>query len=100
VTNQFVELTRVDADQSGTAVIVNLGNVAWIEPSDNGTSRLIFAVGMPRERANSAPLSMLVRETADEIALLAGVVRKTDGEAIAQAWIDQSARRERQDEDE
>jgi hypothetical protein len=43
---------------------------------------------------------MLVRETADEIALLAGVVRKTDGEAIAQAWIDQSARRERQDEDE
>jgi hypothetical protein len=98
VANQFVELTRIDADLNGTSVVVNLGNVAWIEPGDGGTSRIVFAVGLPRERANGAPLSMLVRESNDEIALLAGVVRKTDGEAIAQAWIDQSARRELHDE--
>ena len=97
--NQFVELTRVDANQNGTSVIVNLSTVAWVEPSDSDTSRIVFALVLPRERADGAPLSMLVRETTDEIALLAGVVRRTDVEAIAQAWKDQTARRGRDDED-
>jgi hypothetical protein len=34
-----------------------------------------------------------VRETIEDIALLASVIRKTDREAIAQAWADQSSRR-------
>src|SRR4051812_17841564 len=90
----FIELTRVDADAHGASVLVNLGNVAWIEPDADGTSRIVFAVGLPYERANGVPLSIVVRESAEEIAMLVGVVRKTDREAIAQAWVDQRSRRE------
>jgi hypothetical protein len=93
VANHFVELTRVDAGLPGVAVVVNLNNVAWIESSDDGTTRIVFAVGLPRERANGSPLSLLVRESMEEIGLLTGVLRKTDRDAIAQAWVDQTARR-------
>jgi hypothetical protein len=89
----FVELTRVDPEPRGTPVLINLGNVAWIEPNAGGTSRIVFAVGLPCERANGVPLTIVVRESAEEIALLAGVVQKTDREAIAQAWVDQRGRR-------
>ena len=97
--DSFIELTRVDAEENGTSVIVNLGNVAWIEPATEGTSRIVFAVGLPYERANGMPLALLVRENVQEITLLAGVVRKTDREAIAQAWVDQRGRRGMSDED-
>ena len=91
---QFIELTRVDAEGHGESLLVNLGNVAWIEPGADGASRIVFAVGLPYERANGVPLSILVRESAEDIAQLAGVVRKTDRDAIAQAWVDQRSRRE------
>ncbi|HZO32920.1 MAG TPA: hypothetical protein VFH48_43815 [Chloroflexota bacterium] len=91
--DSFIELTRVDAEPGGTPVLINLGNVAWIEPDVDGTSRIVFAVGLPYERANGVPLSIVVRESAQEIGLLAGVVRKADREAIAQAWVDQRGRR-------
>lgn len=97
--DSFIELTRVDAEANGTSVIVNLGNVAWIEPATEGTSRIVFAVGLPYERANGMPLALVVRENVQEITLLAGVVRKTDREAIAQAWVDQRGRRGMSDED-
>ena len=97
--DSFIELTRVDAEENGTSVIVNLGNVAWIEPATEGTSRIVFAVGLPYERANGMPLALVVRENVQEITLLAGVVRKTDREAIAQAWVDQRGRRGMSDED-
>src|SRR5215211_573020 len=95
----FIELTRVDVERHGTTVLVNLDNVAWIEPGADGTSRIVFAVGLPYERANGVPLAIVVRESPAEIGLLSGVVRKTDREAIAQAWVDQSARRELSDEE-
>jgi len=95
----FVELTRINAETGGTPVLVNLGNVAWIEADEQGMSRIVFAVGLPYERANGAPLTLVVREGPGEIALLAGVVQKTDGDAIAQAWIDQRGRRGVSDED-
>ena len=74
-------------------MLVNLDNVAWIESTTDGTSRIVFAVGLPYERANGVPLTLVVRESAQEIALMAGVVRKTDRDAIAQAWVDQRGRR-------
>jgi hypothetical protein len=91
--DSFIELTRIDAEPREVAVLVNLANVAWIEAEASGASRIVFAVGLPYERANGVPLSIVVRESADEIALLAGVVRKTDRDAIAQAWVDQRGRR-------
>ena len=94
----FVELTRIDAEPRGTAILVNLGNVAWIEPDASGSSRIVFAVGLPYERANGLPLAIVVRESAAEIAALAGPVGKTDHEAIAQAWVDQRSRRGMDDE--
>ena len=96
----FIELTRVDAESHGTSVLVNLGNVAWIERDADGASRVVFAVGLPYERANGVPLSIVVRESTEEIMLLAGMVQKTDREAIAQAWMDQTARRGAPDQDE
>ncbi len=89
----FVELTRMDTEMHGTSVLVNLGNVAWIEADEQGMSRIVFAVGLPFERANGVPLTLVVREDPSEIALLAGVVQKSDHDAIAQAWIDQRGRR-------
>lgn len=89
----FVELTRVEAETAGVSVLVNLGNVAWIEPGANGTSRIVFAIGVPNERDGAGPLTILVRESAKEIAVLAGMVQQTDREAITQAWIDQRGRR-------
>lgn len=91
--NVFVELTRVEAGRRETAVLVNLDNVAWIEADERGMSRIVFAVGLPHEHTTGAPLTLVVREDPGEIALLAGVVRKTDRDAIAQAWIDQRGRR-------
>ena len=99
MTDVFVELTRMDADQHGTPVLVNLGNVAWIEADEQGMSRIVFAVGLTYERANGGPLTLVVREGPGEIALLAGGVQKTDSNAIAQAWIDQRGRRSASPED-
>ena len=98
MTEAFIGLTRIDAEARGTSILVNLGNVAWIEPDASGTSRIVFIVGLPYERANGVPLSIVVRESAEEIAQLAGMVRKTDGEAIAQAWVDQRGRRDLDDD--
>jgi hypothetical protein len=96
----FVELTRVEAEARGTSVLVNLGTVAWIEPGANGTSRIVFAVAIRKEREDDGPLALVVRESAQEIALLAGMVQKTDREAIAQAWVDQRGRRDFPDDGE
>ena len=96
----FVELTRVETETLGTPVLVNLGTVAWIEPGAPGTSRIVFAAGVPNERDGAGPLSLVVRESAQEIAVLAGIVQKTDREAIAQAWIDQRGRRDLPDDGE
>jgi hypothetical protein len=74
-------------------VLVNLGTVAWIEPGANGTSRIVYAIGVPNEREGTVPLTLTVRESAQEIAVLTGVIRKTDRDAIAQAWVDQHGRR-------
>jgi|SoiMethySBSTD1v2_1073268.scaffolds.fasta_scaffold1279813_1 hypothetical protein len=90
---RLLELTRVDDRADGSPVLVNLDNVAWIERADDTASRIVFAVGLHHERANGPPLAILVRETIEDIALLASVIRKTDREAIAQAWADQSSRR-------
>jgi hypothetical protein len=90
----FVELTRVETEPHGTPVLVNLATVAWIEPGAQGTSRIIFAAGVPNERDGAGPLAMVVRESAQEIAVLAGMFQHTDREAIAQAWIDQRGRRD------
>jgi hypothetical protein len=90
----FVELTRVEAESHGTPVLVNLGTVAWIEPGADGTSRIVFAVGDPNDRGGAGPLAIVVRESAQEIGVLAGVVHHTDREAIAQAWVDQRGRRD------
>src|SRR5690242_1492301 len=96
----IVELTRVESEPHGTSVLVNLGTVAWIEPGADGTSRIVFAVGVPNERESTVPLTLTVRESAQEIAALGGVVRKTDRDAIAQAWVDQRGRRGLHDDDE
>jgi hypothetical protein len=98
--DMFVELTRMNAEMGGTPVLVNLGNVAWIEADEQGMSRIVFAVVLPYERANGVPLTLVVREGPGEIALLAGVVQKTDRDAIAQAWVDQRGRRRVSAEDE
>src|SRR4051812_1984212 len=95
----FIELTRVDTGSHGIPILVNLGTVAWIEPDAGGTSRIVFAVGSPNAQASDMPLSIVVRESTEEIALLSGVVRKTDRDAIAQAWADQTARRDMPDEE-
>lgn len=95
----FIELTRADDERRGTLVLVNLASVAWIEPSANGTSRIVFAAGSPDAREDGGSLAIVVRESTEEIAQLAGVVRKTDREAIARAWVDQSARRGLADEE-
>ena len=91
---RLVELTRVDLLADGSPVLVNLDNVAWIEPDDSGATRVVFAVGLHHERANGPPLTIRVCESLTEIARLASVVRKTDHEAIAQAWADQATRRQ------
>jgi hypothetical protein len=95
----FVELTRVDAEPNGTSVLVNLGQVAWIEAAEGGYTCVIFAAGQPRgEPMIGVPLTIVVRESVAEIAVLAGVGQKTDREAIAQAWADQRGRRDITDE--
>jgi hypothetical protein len=90
----FVELTRVETETGGTPVLVNLETVAWIEPCANGTSRIVFAAGAPNDRDGIGSLAMVVRESAQEIGLLTGMVQHTDREAIAQAWVDQRGRRD------
>jgi hypothetical protein len=96
----FVELTRVEAETHGTSVLVNLDNVAWIEPNSDGTSRIVFAVSARDEPEHAGPLAIIVRESVQEIAALAGMVQKTDREAIAQAWVDQHGRRDLPDDGE
>lgn len=90
----FVELTRMEGETNGVSVLVNLGNVAWIESGANGTSRIVFAMVALNQREDAGPLSIVVRESAQGIAVLAGMVQKTDREAIAQAWVDQRGRRD------
>lgn len=96
--NHLVELTRRDADGSTSRVLVNLDNVVWIESHPGGGSRLIFAVALAYERANGVPLELTVRESVTEIAQLAGPAQVTDRDAIAQAWVEQTGRRDFDDE--
>ena len=93
----LVKLTRIDSNQNGVPSLVNLDNVAWMEANEDGTTRVIFAVALARERANSEMLWIDVRESLQEIAVLAGIERSTSEEAIAQAWADQTARRDPMD---
>ena len=93
----FVELTRVDGNAHGAPALVNLDNVAWMEPNEDGTTRVTFAVALARERANGEMLWIDVRESLQKIAVLAGIDRSASEEAIAQAWADQTARRDPMD---
>jgi hypothetical protein len=90
---RLLELTRVGADAGQDSVLVNVDNVAWIESDAGGGARIVFAVGLQHERANGLPLTLLVGESIEQIRRMASVVGKTDDEAIAQAWADQTARR-------
>jgi hypothetical protein len=91
---RLLPLTRVDLVVDGSPVLVNLDNVAWIEPDDDDMTRVVFAVGLHKERANGPPLAIRVRESLAEIARRASMAGSTDYEAIAQAWADQSAQRQ------
>jgi len=91
---RLVKLTRVDNNANGAPSLVNLDNVAWMEANEDGTTRVTFSVALARERANSEMLWIDVRESLQEIAILAGIERSTSEEAIAQAWADQTARRD------
>lgn len=90
---RLLGLTRVDAQGERSPVLVNLGNIAWIELDNSGATRIIFAVGLPDEQGTGMPLALLVGESLPEIARLSNAVGTTDDEAIAQAWADQTARR-------
>jgi hypothetical protein len=96
---RLLGLMRVDIRAGGTPVLVNLRNVAWIEPDEKGATRVVFAVGLHYERANGPPLSILVRESPEEIARLAGRPGTADEEAIGQAWAERSERRRREGDD-
>jgi hypothetical protein len=96
--DRLVELTRIDGNPAGAPSLVNLDNVAWMESNETGSTRITFAVAMARERAHGEVLWIDVRESLREIAALAGVERRSTDEAIAQAWADQSARRDQHDE--
>jgi hypothetical protein len=89
----LLELTRVDTQGERRPVLVNLGNVAWIEADDSGATRIVFAVGLPSGPADGIPLALVVSESLQQIARLSYAVTTTDHEAIAQAWADQTARR-------
>ena len=97
--DRLIELTRVDGKPAGTPALVNLDNVAWMESNETGATRITFTVALARERAHGEILWIDVRESLREIAEAAGVERRGTNEAIAQAWADQSARRDRNDED-
>lgn len=97
--DRLVELTRIDGNPSGTPCLVNLDNVAWMESNDTGSTRVNFAVATDRERARGDVLWIDVRESLREIASLAGIDRRATNEDIAQAWADQTARRDRDDTD-
>jgi hypothetical protein len=90
---RLLELTRVDAQAGQSPVLVNLDQVAWIEPDATGATRIVFGVGLQYERANGIPLAILVGESLEEIMRMVSVVGRTDNEAIAQVWADQTARR-------
>jgi hypothetical protein len=90
---RLVRLTRVDGNPNGAPSLVNLNNVAWMESNQDGSTQVVFAVALTRERANGEMLSIDVRESLQEIGILAGIERSTAEEAIAHAWVDQSARR-------
>jgi hypothetical protein len=100
VADRFIALTQMGAGSRDTSILVNLGSVAWIEPDADGSSRIIFAVSAPDTRENGAPLSITVRESIRDIALLVGTAERSDSGAIAQAWADQTARRDSQYQDE
>ena len=97
--DRLIELTRIDGKPAGAPALVNLDNVAWMESTETGSTRITFAVAIARERARGEALWIDVRESLREIAELAGVERRSTNEAIAQAWADQSARRGRDNED-
>lgn len=90
---QFLGMTRVGIDDERSPVLVNLANVAWMEPDDAGGTRIVFAVGVQGERGSGTPLALLVSEPLQEIARRSRAVQTSDDEAIAQAWADQTARR-------
>jgi hypothetical protein len=94
----LIELTRISDGAPTVAVLVNVDNVAWIEPLPDGASRIIFAVALPYERANGVPLQLVVRESVAEIAQLVGAARLSDRDAIAKAWVEQTGRRGFDDE--
>jgi len=94
---RLVKLTRVDSNSNGVPSLVNLDNVAWMESNEDGSTRVLFAVTLSRFEHNGEMLWIDVRESLQEIAVLAGIERSTSEEAIAQAWADQTARRDPMD---
>jgi hypothetical protein len=94
MTDRLFELTRIDDRTEVSPVLVNVDNVAWIEQDMDGGTRIVFAVGLQHERANGPPLAIRVRESFEEISRLSRAARTTDREAIAEAWAEQSSRRQ------
>jgi hypothetical protein len=94
---RLVKLTRVDSNPNGVPALVNLDNVAWMESNDDGSTHVLFAVMLTHTEHEGAALSIDIRESLQEIAVLAGIERSTSEEAIAQAWADQTARRDPMD---
>jgi hypothetical protein len=100
MSDQLVGLTRIDGNPDGVPSLVNLDNVVWMESNETGSTRITFAVALAQEHTHDAALWIDVRESLKEIADLAGVERRTTSEDIAQAWADQHARRDQNDESE
>jgi len=92
--DRLLELTRVDDGTEGSPILVNIDNVAWIEQGADGATRIVFTVGLHHERSNGPPLAIHVRESLKTIATLCAPQRSSDREAIAEAWAEQSARRQ------
>jgi hypothetical protein len=91
---QILALTRMGTDGARSPVLVNLENVAWMERDEAGGTRIVFAAGAQGEGGSGVPLTLVVGESLQEIASLSRVVQTSDNEAIAQAWADQTARRQ------
>ena len=80
---RFIQLTRVGG---GEPVLVNTDTIAWIMPGPNGTTHIVFAVGLPREGASGSPLALDVQEPIEEVGRLLGGTIKQAREAIKQAF--------------
>ncbi len=83
MTERFLQLTKVGG---GETVIVNTDNIAWIMPGVNGTTHIVFAVALTRERANGSPLALDVQESIEEVGQLLGGTIKQAREALKQAF--------------